>query len=113
MIRTLAFLLSVGWLVFVFGHESLPNSPNDPDGYNKMFLAIGMNVAFLALGIVAVVLAARRRYSWRMASLIAATPFVHAVGIALPPLFIVPSILILGFVAWDFAKRFLPLRRDA
>lgn len=110
MIRTLAFVLSVGWLVLALGDASLPN---DPYGYNKLFVGIGINVVFLALGTVAVILAGRRRYSWRMASLIVATPFVHALGMALPPLFIVPSILILGFVAWDFATRFLTLKRDA
>ena len=110
MIRTGALLLSVGWSVLALGDVSLPN---DPDGYNKIFLAIGMNVVFLVLGTAAVVLAARGRYSWRMASLIAATPFVHAVGMALPPLFIVPSILIVGFVAWDFTRKLLVLKPDA
>ena len=105
MIAILASLISTAWLVLLF----VP-LPNDPDVEGRLVLLVGLDIILFHFGVVALVLAARRRYSWRIATLITATPLLHWLGSALDVLgvvlIVVPSILILVFTGAQTIRRF-------
>ena len=112
MIAWVASLISAAWLVLLF----VPLR-NDPDGEGRLVLLVGVDIILFLCGIVALVLAAQRRYSWRIAALIAATPLLHWLGSALDVLGVVftviPSILILVFTGAHQLRRFRSHAKDA
>lgn len=107
MIAILAALISAAWLVLLF----VP-LPNDPDGEGRLVLLVGIDIILLLIGIVALILAGCRRYSWRIAALIAATPLLHGLGSLLDVLgivfIVVPSILILVCIGIQQFKESAP-----
>ncbi len=112
MIAILASVISAVWLVLLF----VP-LPNDPDGEGRLVLLVGVDVVLFLIGIVALILAARRRCSWFVASLIAITPLLHWLGSTLDVLgaifIVVPSILVLIVTGAQQLRKFRSHAKDA
>jgi len=115
MIAIFASLISVIWMAILFT-QFTPFS-NDPERVGSLVLLIAIDAFLLLLGVIALVLAARRRYSWRIAALIAVTPFLHWLGSIMDVLgavvIVVPSILILLFTGARQLKKFQAYPKDA
>jgi hypothetical protein len=77
MITVPVFLLSFLWIGFAFG--SIPG-PGDEMSDSGLWIALGIDVVIFVFGIIAVVLASRRRFSWPMAIVFVTGPLIHFAG---------------------------------
>jgi hypothetical protein len=77
MIALAVLILSLLWIGFAFGY--IPG-PGDVMSDSGLWIALGLDAAVLILGIIAVVLAARRRFSWPMALVFVTGPLIHFAG---------------------------------
>jgi hypothetical protein len=77
MIALAVLILSLLWLGFAFGY--IPG-PGDGMSDSGLWIALGIDVVILILGVIAVVLAARRRFSWPMAIVFVTGPLIHFAG---------------------------------
>jgi hypothetical protein len=74
MIALAVLILSLLWLGFAFGY--IPG-PGDVMSDGGLWIALGIDAVILILGMIAVVLAARRRFSWPMALVFVTGPLIH------------------------------------
>jgi len=74
VIALAVWILSAIWLAFGFGYWP---GPGDVRSESALWTAIGLDIAVLVLGIVAVLLAHRRKYPWFLAIVFVAAPIAH------------------------------------
>jgi len=77
MIALAVLILSLLWIGFAFGY--IPG-PGDAMSDSGLWIALGIDAVILLLGIIAVVLAAGRRFSWPMALVFVTGPLIHFAG---------------------------------
>ena len=74
VIALAVLILSAVWLLFGFGYWA---SPDEPSAANALWIAMGIDTAVLAFGVVAISLAHRRKYPWFLAIVFIAAPISH------------------------------------
>ena len=77
MIAFAVLILSLLWIGFAFGY--IPG-PGDAMSDNGLWIALGIDIVILVLGIIAVVLASRRRFAWSVAMVFVTGPLIHFAG---------------------------------
>ena len=77
MIAFAVLILSLLWIGFAFGY--IPG-PGDAMSDNGLWIALGIDIVILVLGIIAVVLASRRRFAWSLAMAFVTGPLIHFAG---------------------------------
>jgi hypothetical protein len=77
MIALTVLILSLLWIGFDFG---IIPGPGDAMSHSGQWIALGIDVVTFVLGIIAVALASRRRFSWPMAIVFVTSPLIHFIG---------------------------------
>src|SRR5437868_15550456 len=75
MIAFAVLILSLLWIGFAFGY--IPG-PGDAMSDNGLWIALGIDIVILVLGIIPVVLVSRRRFAWSVAMAFVTGPLTHS-----------------------------------
>jgi hypothetical protein len=107
MIALAVLVLSVLWIGFAFGY--IPGL-GDVMSDSGLWIALGLDIIILVLGVIAVVLASRRHFSWPLAIVFVSGPLIHFAGNFVGEIRIVffaaPCVAVIVAVMAHYLRRF-------